>query len=78
LERHRRFAKKCERVIQRYRLTKREGQIMTLFAKGRNAAYIQNRFSLSKTTVSTHRQHIYQKLNIHSSQELIDIIQDTQ
>ncbi len=54
----------------------RETEIMTLFAKGRNLAYIQEQLCLSKSTVSTHRQHIYQKLGIHSSQEMIDLIQE--
>ena len=54
----------------------RETEIMTLFAKGRNLAYIQEQLCLSKSTVSTHRQHIYQKLGIHSIQEMIDLIQE--
>lgn len=54
----------------------RETEIMTLFAKGRNLAYIQEQLCLSKSTVSTHRQHIYQKLGVHSSQEMIDLIQE--
>lgn len=49
---------------------------MTLFAKGRNLAYIQEQLCLSKSTVCTHRQHIYQKLGVHSSQEMIDLIQE--
>jgi DNA-binding CsgD family transcriptional regulator len=75
LERHRRFREKCERVIKSFSLSKREGEIMIMFAKGRNLAYIQARLHLSRSTVSTHRQHIYQKLNIHSAQELLDLIQ---
>ncbi|MDR1184343.1 MAG: helix-turn-helix transcriptional regulator [Coriobacteriales bacterium] len=75
LERHRRFREKCERVIESFSLSKREGEIMTMFAKGRNLAYIQAQLHLSKSTISTHRQHIYQKLNIHSAQELLDLIQ---
>ena len=43
-----------------------------------DAAYIQETLVLSKSTVSTHRQHIYQKLGIHSQQELIDLIQYSQ
>lgn len=71
----RRFTDKCLAVAARCGLTSREAEIMTLFAKGRNLAYIQEELCLSKSTVSTHRQHIYQKLNVHSSQEMIDLIQ---
>ena len=71
-----RFQEKCEQLIEAYGLTEREGEIMTLFAKGRNLPYIQEMLFLSKSTVSTHRQHIYAKLNIHSQQELIDCVQN--
>lgn len=74
--RRQRFQEKCQIVAGRFRLTERECEIMTLFAKGRNLAYIQNELHLSKSTVSTHRQHIYQKLGVHSAQEMIDLVQD--
>ena len=57
-------------------LVSREGEIMIMFAKGRNLPYVQEELCLSKSTVSTHRQHIYQKLGVHSSQEMIDLIQE--
>lgn len=76
LERKRRFQERCRRVIERYGLTEREGEIMVMFAKGRNLPYVQEELCLSKSTVSTHRQHIYQKLGVHSGQEMIDLIQD--
>lgn len=78
LERRRRFTDKCLAVAARCGLSERETEIMTLFAKGRNLAYIQEQLCLSKSTVSTHRQHIYQKLDVHSSQEMIDLIQAEQ
>ena len=45
-------------------------------AMGRNLPYVQDQLCLSKSTVSTHRQHIYQKLGIHSQQELINLVQE--
>ena len=77
LERRERFQDKCRAVIERYGLSDREGEIMTMFAKGRNLAYIQEELFISKSTVSTHRQHIYKKLGIHSQQELLDVVQAT-
>jgi DNA-binding CsgD family transcriptional regulator len=50
---------------------------MMLLAKGRNLPYVQEQLLLSKGTASTHRQHIYQKLDIHSQQELIELVQQT-
>lgn len=69
------FQESCRRVAQRYGLTDREREVMVLFAKGRTLPYIQKELYLSKGTVSTHRQHIYQKLGVHTSQEMIDLIQ---
>lgn len=78
IERRRRFQDKCQAVIERYGLTEREGEIMTMFAKGRNLPYVMEELVLSKSTVSTHRQHIYKKLGVHSAQEMIDLIQRTE
>lgn len=75
LERRERFQDKCRHIIERYGLSEREGEIMIMFAKGRNLDYIQEELFISKSTVSTHRQHIYKKLGIHSQQELLDLVQ---
>ena len=77
-ERRKRFQEKCHAVAERYGLSEREEQVMTLFAKGRNLEYIKDELCLSKSTVSTHRQHIYQKLGVHSLQEMLDLIQDAE
>lgn len=74
-DRKQRFQDRCRAVAERYGLTEREGEIMIMFAKGRNLPYVQEELYLSKSTVSTHRQHIYQKLGVHSAQEMIDLIQ---
>ena len=75
-DRKQRFQDRCRAVIERYGLTEREGEIMIMFAKGRNLPYVQEELCLSKSTVSTHRQHIYQKLGVHSALEMIDLIQE--
>jgi DNA-binding CsgD family transcriptional regulator len=68
------FKERCQMVSNRYGLTEREAEVMALFAKGRDSAYIQQTLSLSKSTVSTHRQHIYVKLGVHSQQELLNLL----
>ena len=75
LARKQRFREKCLRVIERYGLSEREAEIMIMFAKGRNLPYVQEHLYLSRSTVSTHRQHIYQKLDIHSQQELMNLVE---
>lgn len=75
LARKRRFRAKCMRVIERYGLSECEGEIMIMLAKGRDLPYVQEHLYLSRSTVSTHRQHIYQKLEIHSQQELMNLVE---
>lgn len=70
-----RFSARCEAVAQAHGLTPRETEIMTMFAKGRNLDYIHTNLVISKSTVSMHRQHIYRKLDVHSQQEMIDLIE---
>ena len=52
-------------------LTSRERQILQLLAEGQGNKDIANILDLSATTVICHRQHIFQKLNLHTLAELI-------
>ncbi len=52
-------------------LTKREREILQLFAEGKPAKEIALILDLSFYTVETHRNNIFQKLNLHSVAELI-------
>jgi DNA-binding CsgD family transcriptional regulator len=54
-------------------LTAREREIARMLSQGRNAPYIEEKLVISRATVKTHIRHIYQKLDIHSQQELIDL-----
>jgi DNA-binding CsgD family transcriptional regulator len=62
-------------IADRYGLTQREREILTFLAQGRNRPYIQQRLHLADGTVKTHTSHIYAKLDIHTKQELIDLIE---
>ena len=50
----------------------------TLLAKGRNAAYIQKQLYISEGTARTHMRHIYKKLDIHTQQELMDLVEGSE
>ena len=56
-------------------LTPRETEILGYLARGRTEPYIREQLWLSRSTVSTHVKHIYQKLDIHSKQEIISLIE---
>ena len=72
------FQERCRALAQRSGLSEREFEIMMYFAKGRDAAYIQQELVLTHSTVSSHRQHIYAKLGVHSQQELLDVLSETE
>jgi two-component system response regulator NreC len=52
-------------------LTEREKEILQLLAEGRSNKDVASILNLSTYTVETHRTHILQKLNLHSSAEIV-------
>ncbi|WP_253904672.1 helix-turn-helix transcriptional regulator [Adlercreutzia sp. ZJ473] len=70
------YKRKCTQAIKAYGLTPREGEILFYLAKGRNAKHIAERLYVADRTVKTHTYHIYQKMGIHSQQELMDIVEN--
>lgn len=72
------IAARRQAVARRYGLSNRETEIFLMLAQGRSRPYIRDALVLSKNTVATHIRHIYEKLGIHSQQELIDLAQDTE
>ena len=73
-QRRERFRSKCEAVGMRSGLSERETEVMMHFAMGHNAERIAEELFISHNTVTTHRKHIYQKLDVHSQQELIELL----
>lgn len=61
---------------ERYGLSPRETNIMRAFATGRSASYIGKELYLSESTVRTYIRRSYQKMDIHSRQELMDLIEE--
>ena len=67
---------RCRIVGAYYGLTEREIDVMHLFATGRTAARVREELVISAGTVNTHALHIYQKMDVHSRQELIEKVAD--
>ncbi|MDR1421432.1 MAG: LuxR C-terminal-related transcriptional regulator [Coriobacteriales bacterium] len=63
-------------ISKRYLLTQRETDVLRLLLAGRSSRRIQEELLVSESTAHTHIRHIYTKLNIHSKQELIDIVEE--
>jgi DNA-binding CsgD family transcriptional regulator len=69
-----RFIVRCEYVANTYLLSSRETDVLYLLAKGRNAAYIAKNLFISEGTVHTHTWRIYRKMDVHTQQELMDLV----
>ena len=69
------FEGSIQSLSQSHGLTDRETEILLLLAKGRNSLFLQEHFVVSKNTIKTHIKHIYRKLDVHSQQEVIDLIE---
>lgn len=59
---------------QRFGLTGREIEVLTLYALGHTQARVSEELQLSQNTVHTHIKRIYDKTNLHSRQEILDYL----
>ena len=66
---------RCRALASQYSLTPRELEVFQMLARGRDRAYIQEQLVVSRNTVKAHVKHIYAKLDIHSHQDLIDLVE---
>lgn len=71
-------AQRTEALVQRYRLSQRERDVLYLLAQGRDAPFIAKTLYISENTVRSHIKKIYAKVGIHSRQELFDLIHSQQ
>ena len=71
------FHIKCEIVTKQYGLSNRQREVLGMLAKGRNADYITEKLIISSHTAKAHIYNIYQKTGVHSRQELMDLVEDT-
>ncbi|MEG0504761.1 MAG: helix-turn-helix transcriptional regulator [Raoultibacter sp.] len=69
--------KRCDEIRDDFGLTDREVEVMKLLAKGRSRGYIAETLVISENTVRWHAKGLYTKLNIHSKQELLTLIELT-
>lgn len=62
---------KYKDIFEKYKISKRESEIIELLLEGKNSNEIKDQLFLSYHTVKNHISHIYAKLNIKNRQELI-------
>lgn len=59
-------------ITDRYEaLSEREREVLQLVAEGRSSKEIADLLSIAPSTVETHRAHIFQKLELHNTAELV-------
>ena len=61
-------------IAHEHGLTPRETEVFALLARGRSIPYVRDALVISRETAATHAKHIYAKLDVHSRQELIDLV----
>lgn len=69
------LATAAARIASSRGLTPREAEALELLAHGRNTQAIQERMTVSRSTAKTHIRNVYAKLEVHSQQELIDLVE---
>ncbi len=70
------FYRRCEEIADQYLLSRRETEVLFLLAKGHKAGFIEDKLCVSRSTAKTHINHIYKKMDIHTQQELLNMVED--
>jgi DNA-binding CsgD family transcriptional regulator len=65
---------RCRELAIAKGLTRREREVLLLLAQGRSLPVVQRELTLANGTVRTHTRHIYEKIGVHTRQELLDIL----
>ena len=68
------LAARYDQLARAYALTEREREVLVPLVRGRSASSIAAQLSMSTETARTHIRHIYQKTDIHSREELMDMV----
>lgn len=63
------------RLVQEFTLTRREADVLSLLVHGRTAEPIAKTLGISPATAKTHIRNVYTKLNVHTQQEVIDLLE---
>lgn len=69
------LAARCALVASAHGFTPRESEILVHLGQGRTARAISEKLVVSENTVKYHIKSIYQKLDVHSRDQVIDLIE---
>lgn len=65
---------RCAQIARAHGLTLREEEVLALLAQGKSVPRIEQELCISNGTAKSHVRHIYTKLDIHSRDELIELV----
>lgn len=72
------FGGLCDNLSERYGLSARESEILPFLARGRGAKHIADKLYISPETVRTHCKRIYDKMDVHTKEELLDLVEKSE
>ena len=70
------WRRRVTEISQEAKLSPRQHEVFVFLAKGRNAQYIANELFIAVHTAKAHIYRIYQKVGVHTQQELLDFIEN--
>ena len=66
---------RCTQLARERGLTQREGEVLLLLAHQKTVPDIENALFIAKGTAKAHVSHVYQKLGVHSREELTALVE---
>lgn len=72
--RKQKLADRCADIAQEYKLSTREEEVLLLLAQKKTVGIIERELFIANGTAKAHVRHVYKKLDIHTRQELFDLL----
>lgn len=67
---------RCREIAKRYKLSQREEEVLLLLAQKKPVSSIEKELVIANGTAKTHIKRIYRKLDIHSRDELVVLLEN--
>jgi DNA-binding CsgD family transcriptional regulator len=68
------IADRCDELARTHHLTARESEVLLLLAQKKTISTIEHELFIANGTAKAHVRHIYQKLGIHTRNELFEMV----
>lgn len=68
------LANRCHEVSKKYGLSQREEEVLLLLAQRKTVGTIERELFIANGTAKTHIRHIYKKLDVHSRDDLVELL----